>query len=150
MDIGQAQENYEAALKKGLIHPDHTMFTTPLTSAEEDAFRTAVYGNNAFPGVDTASIFHPTTDYDYRGLWKAQQAGDPRSRVTPGAQGQMLYPSTFRTPFHPNYGSDSIYAKPPANPMMGGYAPGGTAQVAANPQQFTVRNLTGSNRWLMP
>lgn len=107
MNIDQARKNYEAAQQRGIIHPDHTMFTTPLTGAEEDAFRTAVYGNNAFPGVRTSDIFHPMTNYDYRGLWKDQPAVLPDLRT-----GNPIYPPQYRTPFHAGFDKQSIYAQP--------------------------------------
>ena len=51
--------------------------------------------------------------YDYRGFWRSQQLGGRGMGLDPGS-GEMHFPDTFKTPEHPTFSRESIYATPDA------------------------------------
>ena len=77
---------------------------TKLGPQEEQKFQQWVK-QNRIPWQDS-----PTSDYDMRGFWKAQQAGDPNAKRA----ANLHFPDTYKTPYHHSFSSESKYAKPDA------------------------------------
>ncbi len=77
------------------------MFNTPLDPASEQRFQAWVKYNKV-PWQDS-----PTSDYDMRGFYQANQRGDPNATWNgPGSH----FPDTWKTPFHKTFSNESIYA----------------------------------------
>lgn len=51
----------------------------------------------------------PKADYDMRGFWKAQQAGDPQAKRSTK---NLHFPDTWKTPYHESFSNESKYAQP--------------------------------------
>lgn len=75
-------------------------YTTTLAPDEEQQFQGWVKSNK-LPWQDG-----PTSDYDMRGFWKAQQAGDPNARRA----ANLHFPDTYKTPYHKSFSNESKYA----------------------------------------
>src|ERR1700678_904319 len=82
-------------------------YTTTLSPLEEQQFKVWV-AQNKIPWQDS-----PTSDYDMRGYWKAQQAGDKdaRTEINP-VDKKPHYPDTYKTPYHKTFSRESKYALP--------------------------------------
>jgi hypothetical protein len=92
------------------ITPQNVPWQTQLNPAEEDAFRSWVELNRIpFDYQD------PVADYDMRGFWKAQTAGDPRAIQA----GNQHFPDTWKTPFHATFSNESQYRTPDAPSWQG-------------------------------
>lgn len=79
-------------------------YTTALPAQQEAGFQSWVK-QNKIPWQDS-----PTADYDMRGYYKAQQAGDPNAKQA----GNMHFPDTYKTPYHATFSNESQYATPDA------------------------------------
>lgn len=82
-------------------------FRTRLSDSDEREFRAWVKENNAPTDPQVA-----TQDYDMRGFWLAQRAG---AATTTTNDGKTVYPPQWRTPYHAEFTSDSVYAKKESN-----------------------------------
>jgi len=57
----------------------------------------------------------PTSDYDMRGFYQAQQAGDPVAQTGMNENdGKLHFTDHFKTPFHESFSNLSKYAGPGA------------------------------------
>ncbi len=67
--------------------------------------------SSANPGMDDPNA--PHAGYDYRGWFKAGQAGDPRAvqQVNPNDH-RLHFNDAWKTPYHESFSGESIYAKP--------------------------------------
>ncbi len=57
----------------------------------------------------------PDADYDIKGYWRAQQAGDPLAVQA----GNNHYPDKWKTPYSGVFSNESMYAKPNAPRWQG-------------------------------
>jgi len=89
-------------------------YTTALSPEEERGFQSWVKANK-IPWRDS-----PTSDYDMRGYWKAQQAGNAHAQteINP-VDHKPHYPDTWKTPYHKTFSSESQYALPTAGHWEG-------------------------------
>lgn len=93
---------------KSITHkPD---YQTSLSPEDEQKFQSWTKESKA-PWQDS-----PTSDYDMRGYWKAQQSGDPNAHQA----ANQHYPDTWKTPNHKTFSDESIYATPGAPHWEGG------------------------------
>jgi hypothetical protein len=76
-------------------------YVTKLSDGEEKQFQTWVK-ENKIPWRD-----EPNADYDMRGFWKAQQAGDPNAKRSTK---NMHFPDKYKTPYHKSFSNESQYA----------------------------------------
>ncbi|HVA94427.1 MAG TPA: hypothetical protein VNI36_05925 [Candidatus Dormibacteraeota bacterium] len=114
-------------------------YTTKLAPADEQKFQQWVKQNKV-PWQDT-----PTADYDMRGYWKAQQAGNKYAKTAINPQDHLPhYPDTWKTPYDATFSNESQYATPSAPHWEGnrlvsteqeGGAPG---TVTVDPDQLTA------------
>ena len=89
-------------------------YTTNLSPDEEAQFQNWV-SSTKVPWQDS-----PTSDYDMRGYWKAQQAGDANAKTQINAvDNKPHYPDTYKTPFHNTFSNESQYALPTAGHWQG-------------------------------
>lgn len=102
--------------------PTPGKYQTALRPDEESKFQQWVQSNK-IPWQDT-----PTADYDMRGYWKAQQAGDPNAKQA----GNQHFPDTYKTPYHQTFSNESIYATPDAPHWDGGKLIDNSGKVLAN------------------
>jgi hypothetical protein len=79
-------------------------YSTTLPPQQEAAFQGWV-SKNKIPWQDS-----PTADYDMRGFWQAQQAGDPNAVRA----ANQHFPDTYKTPYHESFSNESKYATPSA------------------------------------
>jgi len=84
-------------------------YATQLHPEQEQQFQTWVK-ENKIPWQDS-----PTADYDMRGYWQAQQAGDPNARQAANKH----FPDTYKTPYHRSFSNESMYALPVAPHWQG-------------------------------
>ena len=84
-------------------------YVTQLDPQDETRFQSWVK-QNQIPWQDS-----PTSDYDMRGFWKAQQSGDPNAKR--GAN--LHFPDTWKTPYHETFSNESKYALPTAGRWAG-------------------------------
>jgi len=84
-------------------------YNTQLSPLDEMAFQQWVARNNV--PFDP----RPTSDYDMRGFYRAQQQGDPRAvtEVNPNDR-RMHFTDAFKTPYHESFSGGSQYAGPVA------------------------------------
>lgn len=75
-------------------------YVTQLSPSDETQFQSWVKNNN-IPWQDS-----PTSDYDMRGFWKAQQSGD----LTAKRAANLHFPDTYKTPYHATFSNESKYA----------------------------------------
>lgn len=93
------------------VQPGNHTYNTPLSAANETAFRSWLSDNNV--------PFNPNAtgpqDYDMRGFWQALQSGDPKavSAVDPN-DNQLHYPDYWKTPYHQTFSNESQWATPNA------------------------------------
>jgi hypothetical protein len=93
----------------GQSAPSPQGYNTQLAPQDEAQFQQWVRQNNV--------PFDPSTtaDYDMRGFWKAQQAGNPNARTGVNANdGLMHFGDYFKTPYHQSFSSESQWALPNA------------------------------------
>lgn len=84
-------------------------YTTALSPEQEAAFQNWVVANK-IPWQGG-----PTSDYDMRGYYQAQQAGDTDARTSINPVDQRPhYPDTYKTPYHRSFSNESMYATPGA------------------------------------
>jgi hypothetical protein len=85
-------------------------YNTQLSPLDEMAFRQWAGQNNV-----PFNVHAPTSDYDMRGFYRAQQQGDPRAQteVNPNDQ-RMHFTDAFKTPYHESFSGGSQYAGPVA------------------------------------
>lgn len=89
-------------------------YTTKLAPEEETKFQNWVRQNKV-PWRDS-----PTSDYDMRGYWKAQQSGDKGARTSVDSLDKKPhYPDTWKTPYHKTFSNESQYALPTAGHWEG-------------------------------
>ncbi len=80
-------------------------YMTSLAPPEEQQFQSWVKQNRV-PWQDS-----PTADYDMRGYWKAQQAGNPNAAQSRNVNdGEMHFPDTWKTPYHKSFSGESQYS----------------------------------------
>jgi hypothetical protein len=85
-------------------------YNTPLSPLDEMALRQWVARNNVPFNPDA-----PTSDYDMRAFYRAQQQGDPRARTEVNPYDQRLhFTDAFKTPLHETFSGQSQYAGPVA------------------------------------
>lgn len=62
----------------------------------------------------------PKATYDMRGFWKAAMQGDPQAvtQVNP-YDNKIHFPDVWKTPYHPSFSNESIYATPNAPSWTG-------------------------------
>lgn len=83
-------------------------YNTQLSPLDEMAFRQWIAQNNV-PFNPNA----PTSDYDMRGFYQAQQQNDPRARSEINPYDQRLhFTDAFKTPLHESFSGQSQYAAP--------------------------------------
>lgn len=87
-------------------------YKTGLTMPEESQFQSWVKQSKV-PFDDT-----PTSDYDMRGYWKANQAGGAGTQIS-AFDGQPHFPDTYKTPYHKSFSRESMYATPNAPQWKG-------------------------------
>ena len=58
-------------------------------------------------GNDDPEFKASDNNYDMRGFWKAQQAGDPNAKRSTK---NMHFPDTYKTPYHKSFSGESKYA----------------------------------------
>ncbi len=87
-------------------------YKTQLQPEEENKFQSWVKQNKV-PWQDS-----PTSDYDMRGYWKAQQSGQAHTEINPVDQ-KPHYPDTWKTPYHQTFSNESQYALPTAGRWKG-------------------------------
>jgi hypothetical protein len=75
-------------------------YTTALEPEDEKQFQSWVKQNN-IPWRDA-----PKSDYDMRGFWQAQRAGDPDAKRA----ANLHFPDTYKTPYHKSFSNESKYA----------------------------------------
>lgn len=85
-------------------------YSTQLSGPQEAQFQNWVQ-TNQIP-FDPS----PTSDYDMRGFWQAQQAGDPNAQRA----GNLHFPDTYKTPYHQSFSGESQYAIPGVAPHWQG------------------------------
>ncbi len=85
--------------------PDWQTQLTKLSPQEEQKFQ-QWWAQTKAKQPDLTDPDSPTADYDYRGYWKAQQAGDPNAKR--GAN--QHFPDTYKTPYHKTFSKESRYA----------------------------------------
>jgi hypothetical protein len=85
-------------------------YTTALSPSDEQAFRTWVAKTGA-PFDFSWPPDQSQQDYDMRGFWQAQQAGDPNA-VQAASNGH--FPDQYKTPYHESFSNQSQYALPNA------------------------------------
>jgi hypothetical protein len=95
---------------KWAAHAKPGPYVTGLSSSEEPKFQSWVK-QNAIPWKDS-----PTSDYDMRGFWKAQQQGDPYAKRSSTTK---HFPDTWKTPYHETFSNQSKYALPTAGHWEG-------------------------------
>jgi hypothetical protein len=89
-------------------------YHTPLAPEQEAVFQQWVK-QNKIPWQDS-----PTSDYDMRGYWLAQQSGDPQAKTSINpVDKKPHYPDTFKTPYHKSFSNESMYAQPGAPHWVG-------------------------------
>lgn len=109
--------------------PTAPTYRTKLTPAKEREFQAWIH---ATAGRDDST-------YDMRGYWSALRDDDPRAD-RPGADGPL--PDAWKTPAHPTFSDESIYAVP-------GMAPSWHGDVLVSPTGRIVsdaKNVLGSMR----
>jgi hypothetical protein len=109
-DIFTPEQNL--ARNEAWTKPGVTNFQTELSPPQEQQFRHWVTTNHI--------PFDPnekTSDYDMRGFWQAQQAGDPQARtaVDPN-DNPPHFPDTWKTPYAATFSAQSRYADPAKAP----------------------------------
>jgi hypothetical protein len=110
-------------------------YTTPLAPQEEAQFEQWVK-TNKIPWQDS-----PTSDYDMRGYWKAQQAGNQRAKteINP-LDKKPHYPDTWKTPYHKTFSRESQYALPTAGHWEGQtFVPPEKNEQQFTPQEFAAK-----------
>ena len=85
-------------------------YKTELPPQDEQKFQSWVKQNKIPFENDTE-----TSDYDMRGFWKAQQAGDPEAKRA----ANLHFPDTYKTPYHETFSNESKYALPSAGHWEG-------------------------------
>lgn len=85
-------------------------YKTELPPEQEQKFQQWVKSNHV-PFEDDG----PQSTYDMRGYWKAMTSGDPRAKQELNASDKrMHFPDIWKTPYHPTFSNESIYANPDA------------------------------------
>jgi hypothetical protein len=79
-------------------------YLTQLQPSSEQSFQQWVKTNH-IPWQES-----PTSDYDMRGFWQAQQSGDPNAKRA----SNLHFPDTYKTPYHKTFSNESKYATPSA------------------------------------
>ena len=112
LDYTPQQRAYAAQVNAALDRADQDPPTsTRLPAWEERRFRKWADDTSARRRADGGPPIYPQdTGYDYRGFWSAQQAGFPQAQE--GGVGH--FPDLWKTPQHPTYSTQSLYAKPNA------------------------------------
>ena len=100
------QANLFAARPQATLGP----YQTALSPQDEWNFRSWARTNNIpFPekykSIDEY-INDPKADYDLRGYWQAQQAGNPMAMRAPN----LHFPDYWKTPYHQTFSNESKYA----------------------------------------
>jgi hypothetical protein len=90
-------------------------YQTQLSPDNEQAFRSWV-SQNKIPYDMQWPPDQQMQDYDMRGFWQAQQAGDPQA-VQAASNGH--FPDTWKTPYHESFSNLSQYATPSAPVWLG-------------------------------
>jgi hypothetical protein len=82
---------------------------TRLPPDEERAFQAWAQDPNRRGQIPTDAS--ASTDYDFRGFWRAQRSGDPRAvlAIDPSTD-RAHFPDTWTTPSHPEFSDESIYS----------------------------------------
>lgn len=99
----EGPEHYGEAFAHNRPFATEGPYQTMLPPEQEEQFRQWV-AKNKVP-------FDPEedpTDYDMRGYWQAQQAGEAEPWTGPGSH----FPDTFKTPYDTTFSGESMYAKP--------------------------------------
>ena len=108
-DVPSAYQRNLPYLGQSTIRNVPANYSTQLSPLDEMAFQQWVKQN----GVPFDP--RPTSDYDMRGFYRAQQQGDPRAKteVNPNDQ-RMHFTDAFKTPYHESFSGGSQYAGPVA------------------------------------
>lgn len=91
---------YAAAYAHNAPFATQGTYQTPLSPAEEQAFRHWVAQNDVPFDPDAATV-----DYDMRGFWRSQITGG-------GDWGGGHFPDTYKTPYDTSFSAESQYATP--------------------------------------
>lgn len=102
-------------------------YTTKLLPNEEREFQSWLAATKAphDPG--------PKADYDMRGFWLGLRNGDPvaRTEINP-ADKAIHFPDKWKTPNHPTFSNESIYAQPGAPYWQGDFLIGDNGKILAD------------------
>jgi len=99
------------------VKPGNNSYNTQLPLLQEMMFRNWLQQPNPM-GKDTKSEFDPNNpkpDYDMRGFYAANAAGDPRAfeKVDPN-DGYVHRSDYWKTPYHETFSNESQWATPSA------------------------------------
>jgi len=104
-------EAFQRAKSRGYVLDPNASYSTALSPTDEQRFLADVQAGKLGKYVDTS----PSSDYDMRGFWKAQQGNDPiASQSMNQNDGQMHFPDKWKTPYHQSFSNESQYASPTA------------------------------------
>jgi len=99
----EGPEHYKEAFAHNAPFATGGPYQTKLNPTDEKQFRSWVKMHNV--------PFDPneeTTDYDMRGYWRAQRAGEAEPWKGKGSH----FPDTYKTPYDTTFSGESKYAKP--------------------------------------
>ena len=92
-------------------------YITQLSPQEENKFQSWAKSN---PQLVQGELNNPNPDYDVRGRWKAERAGDPLAKLVRSPyDGKLHANDKWKTPYHRTFSRESIYATPDAPQWVG-------------------------------